>query len=197
MRIEFPGFCGHIKVRNVVTLCLITIFVITGSAAAQGVYYTYQGNTTPNLYVGGEIHFPKSLADRVKVSGGVILNETSDEWIIRATSKTINIEYIKLSNRDFSYRKSTYVAKEYPTTLYKPVKPDEMRLTLIQVNKNYLNLTKELNSLKLAVKTIEGRPTFGEEVKGFLLYFPVMWVVYIFVGILAFIALIGWWYERD
>jgi len=192
-----PRFCGYIRVRNVVTFCLITIFVLIGHSAAQGVYYTYQGNATPNLFVGGEIHFPKSLADRVKVVGGVVLNETEKEWVIRATSETVNVEYVKLSDKDFSYRKRTFVAKEYPAEIYNPVKPDEMRLTLIQVNKNYLNLTKELDSLKLAVKTIEGRPTIGEELKGFLLYFPVMWVVYVFVGVLSFIALIGWWYERD
>jgi len=186
-----------VKLRlNGVVLLVVLLFCIA-TASAKGIYFTYQGNVTKELYIGGELHFPKSIADRIKISGGVVLNSTNEEWIIRVTANTVVVEYIKLTNDSFSYGKRTYSAKNFPAELYKPVKPDEMRMALMQVNDNYAKLAKELASLKTAIKTVESKPTFGEELRGFLLYFPLMWVVYVAAGILGFFALLGWWYERD
>lgn len=161
------------------------------------IYYTYNNSTTEELYIGGYIHFPKTIADKIKVTGGVIEKEDQTGWKIRATQQVVNIQYVKLSNDDFSYATKTFKAKEYPAELYKPVKPGEMRLKLIELNSKLSQFEEELKSIKTDVKAVADKPTAGEQLMGFLLYFPPMWVVYAVLGVLGFLALIGWWYERN
>ena len=86
----------------------------------------------------------------------------------------MNIQFVKLSNNDFSYATKTFKAKEYPAELYKPVKPDEMRMTLINLNNNLEELKKEVQSTKLKVKEISEKPTFEETLYGFFVYNPIM-----------------------
>ncbi len=161
------------------------------------IYYTYNGSVTKELYIGGYIHFPKSIADRIRVTGGVVEREDQTGWRIRVTQSVVNVQYIKLSSEDFSYTTKTFKAKEYPAELYKPVSPDEMRLKLIELNSKLSEFEKELKSIKSEVKAAADKPTAGEQLMGFLLYFPPMWVVYAVLGVLGFLALIGWWYERN
>ncbi|RLI75982.1 hypothetical protein DRO97_01985 [Archaeoglobales archaeon] len=186
---------GRLTIFTILTI--IALFLFCHVVEAKTVYFTYDGNATKELYTGGYLHFPKSIADKIKVCGGIVEKENDKEWAIKVTKNTVVVEYIKLTNNSFSYGKKTYSAKEFPAELYEPVMPEEMRLTLMSVNQNYANLTKELNNLKAVVNSIKDRPTFGEEVKGFLLYFPPVWVAYIIFGILGFLTLLGWWYERD
>jgi len=161
------------------------------------IYYTYNGSVTKELYIGGYLHFPKTIADRIRVTGGVVEKEDQTGWRIRVTQSVVNVQYIKLSSEDFSYTTKTFKAKEYPAELYKPVSPDEMRLKLIELNSKLAEFEKDLKSIKSEVKAAAEKPTAGEQLMGFLLYFPPMWVVYAVLGVTGFLAMVGWWYGRD
>jgi len=183
-------------------LIVITILCLYGIVAiaivrATAIYYTYNGNITKELYIGGYIHFPKTIADRIKVTGGIIEEEDETGWKIRVTQQAVNIQYIKLSDRDFSYSTKTFNAKDYPAELYRPVEPEEMRLKLIELNNRLSRFEEALKSIGADVKAIADKPTAGEQLMGFLLYFPPMWVLYAAIGTLCFLALSGWWYARD
>lgn len=161
------------------------------------IYYTIDGNLTKELYIGGYIHFPKKLADRIKVTGGAIEQEDETGWKIKVTSPSVTVEYVKLTDRDFGYFKKIFVAKEYPAELLKPVKPDEMRLTLINLSKKVEDFREELKKVRNSIEVIAEKPTVEEQLMGFLLYFPPMWVVYALLGTMGFLIAIGWWYERN
>ncbi|MEM2356158.1 MAG: hypothetical protein QXO00_07585 [Candidatus Bathyarchaeia archaeon] len=164
---------------------------------ANSIYYTYSGNATAELYIGGYIFFPKTIADRIKVSGGVTEKEDECGWMIKVSQNAVTVQFVKLSDNDFSYGTRNFNAKEYPAELFKPVEPEEIRIKLIELNETISKFEKELKSIKLDVKTVASKPTFSEELKGFLLYFPPIWVLYTILGVVGFIALLGWWYARD
>jgi len=190
------------KVSGYFSLIILVLMCASVSAeelacTQQTVYYTYNGNVTAELYIGGCVHFPKSIADRIKVQGGVVELEDETGWKIRATNSVVMIQYVKLSDRDFFYGTRTFKAKEYPAETFRPVKPDEMRLTLIELNSKLAEFEKDLKSIKSEVKAAAEKPTAGEQLMGFLMYFPPMWVVYAVLGVTGFLAIVGWWYERD
>ncbi len=190
------------------TLCLygiVTIAIVQASEVGDGepaclkssIYYTYEGDVTRELYIGGYSHFPRAIADRIKVTGGVIEKEDQTGWKLRVTQQVVNVQYVKLSDNDFSYSTKTFKAKVYPEELYRPVTPDEMRLKLIELNDKLSRFEEELKSMRTDIEAVADKPTVGEQLMGFLLYFPPMWVVYAVLGTLGFLALAGWWYDRN
>lgn len=185
------------KLKDILVVISAIMLAFVGIASAGSIHFSYEGNATNELYIGGYIHFPKSIADRIKVTGGVLEQENENGWLIKATNPVVNVEYIKVTDEDFSYSKKTFKAKEYPSELYEPVEPNEMRLTLKELKIALSNMTAELNAVKTQVKSIADKPTAGEQLMGFLLYFPPMWVVYAVFGVLGILAVLGWWYERD
>ena len=56
------------------------------------IYYTYDGSVTRELYIGGYLHFPKTVADRIRVAGGVIEKEDQTEWKMRVTHHAVNVQ---------------------------------------------------------------------------------------------------------
>ncbi len=148
---------------------LFVLVLVAGIVNAGSVYFTYDVNgnktVTKELYIGGEIHFPKSIADRIKVNGGVIENETKSEWIIKATSNVVTVEYVKLTNNSFSYAKKIYRAKPFPEELYKPVSPNELRLALINLTKFQNDVNQKIDKIEAEIHKIKQKPTAGQELQ--------------------------------
>jgi len=177
---------------GLVLICMVGITIAEKPANELGtIYYSYGGNVTKELYIGGYLHFPKKLADRIKVTGGAVEKEDDTGWKIKVTSNAVVVDYVKLTDKDFSYSRKKFVAKEYPAELIKPVKPDEMRMTLIELNKNLNNVTKELKTVKYKVTEISERPTIQEMLVGFFVYSPWMYPIYVIVGILGLLYVLG------
>lgn len=173
-------------------LMLITMVGIIADAEASSIHYTYKGNRTGDLYTGGYLHFPKSLADYIKVqTGGIIEEETNTSWKIKVNSRIVNIHYIELSNDSFSFSKKRFEAKEYPAELVKPVKKNELRVMLKNFTGTLENVKQDLKSVKGNVKAAASKPTAGEQLMGFLLYYPPLYVVYAVLAVLGLLALLG------
>ena len=187
-----------LKFKLVLVVALLATLI--GVASANSVYFTYyiNGNKTitKELYIGGEIHFPKSIADRIRVIGGVVINETESEWIIKATSSVVTVEYVKLTNNSFAYSKKVYRAKPFPAELYKPVTLNELRLALVNLTKFQNDINQKISKIESEIHEIKQKPTAGQELMSFLSTNPVALGVYTILSILAIIALLGWLYER-
>ena len=187
------------RLRRLIASILVLV-IVTGIVNAGSIYFTYDINgnktVTKELYMGGEIHFPKSIADRIKVNGGIVINETESEWVIKATSSVVTVEYVKLTNTSFSYAKKIYNAKPFPKELYKPVTPDELRLALINLSQFQNDVNRKIGKIEAEIHEIKQKPTAGQELMSFLSTNPVALAFYVFIFILAIIALLGWLYER-
>ena len=189
-----------IDLRIKLVLVIALLITLIGVANAGSIYFTYDinGNKTVTkvLYIGGDIHIPKSIADRVKVNGGVIEKETKSEWVIKVTSNVVIVEYIKLTNSSFAYSKKVYRAKPFPAELYKPITPNELRLALVNLTKFQKDMNKKISKIEAEIRKIKQKPTAGQELASFLSTNPIALGVYTILSILAFIALLGWLYER-
>lgn len=173
-------------------LMLIAMVGIIADAEANSIHYTYKGNSTGDLYIGGHLHFPKNLADYIKVqTGGIVEEETNTSWKIKVNNKIVNIHYIELGNNSFSFSKKRFEAKEYPEEMVKPVKKNELRLILKNFNKTLENVKQDLKSVKGNVKAAASKPTAGEQLMGFLMYYPPLYVVYAILAVLGLLALLG------
>jgi len=169
-----------------ILLPVFLIFLVIAPASAQ-IYFTYDGKPVDKLYIGGELHVSKSVADRVRVTGGVLENETEEEWIIKVTGSPVVLEYVKLSNNSFSYSQKTFKAEEFNEEIYRPMKPDEIRIALNDLNNSISTLSTQLSEIKERVY----QPTLEERLTEFLLFNPVMIFIYIVVAFFVVLIILG------
>lgn len=169
-----------------IILSALLIFFLAVPSSAQ-IYYTYSGKAVDKLYIGGELHVSKKIADRVRVTGGVLENETEEEWIIKVTGSTVVLEYVKLSNDSFSYAQKTFKAEEFNEEIYTPMKPDEIRIALNDLNNSISAMSSEISEIKERVY----QPSFEERFREFLLYNPFMIFIYIVVAFFVILIILG------
>lgn len=171
---------------------VLAVILLLAVNSASATYYTYNSNTTEELYVGGRIHLPKSVADRLVVNGGgVIEKSTPKQWIIRATGERVSIEYVKLNDFGFSHNKKTFSAKEFPKELYNYMNKSEMRLTIKDLNNKVGNLSSKVNQIEKNTDAIADKPSFEDKVAGFLFFNPFMYIVYAVLAFFGFLAFLG------
>ncbi len=185
------GFEG-VRLGILISVGLLMVFMGLVVADADNIQYSYDGNYTNKLYSGGKLFFPKSMADRVKVeAGGVIVNETSDYWVIKASGEVLSVRYISLSENSFSYDKQQFRPEKYPADLVEPVTKNQVRVSLKNLNTTLTEMKDELSSVENRVEAAAQKPTAGEQLTGFLLYYPPMWIIYLTLGVTAFLGVIG------
>jgi|GEM_PF-5993468 hypothetical protein len=158
--------------------------------------YSFNGTYTGSLFIGGHIYFPKSMADRIKVTGGLIVGETPQEWIIRVTDPQVRIDYLTLTENSFDYGTKTFQAKEYRADVYEPMKPDEIRQQVKVTNNRLQSLQEQVSAIGADVQDLKNRPTSVDQIKAFLKENPAMKLVYLVVGFLVFVTILGWFYGR-